>query len=69
MRQLLCEPEDRIGSQSSVSALRPDSFIQSQRRSVAFNAFSAGSVDGADEIKVIIYSSLSEALIAYFNAF
>jgi len=52
MRQFMCEPEDRIGSQASVSAIRPDSFIQSQRRSGFFSTFSGGSIDGADVIKV-----------------
>jgi protein-serine/threonine kinase len=53
MKQFLCEPEDRIGSQASVSAVRPDSFIQSQRRSGYFGTFMGGSTDGAEFIKVL----------------
>ena len=52
IRQFLCEPEDRIGSQASVSAIRPDSLILSQRRSAFFSTFTGGSIDGADVIKV-----------------
>ncbi|KAL0956360.1 hypothetical protein HGRIS_002509 [Hohenbuehelia grisea] len=52
MQQLLCEPEDRLGSQSSSSVSRPDSFVVQARRS-AFIApsGSTGSVDGAEQIK------------------
>jgi hypothetical protein len=49
MQQLLCEPEDRLGSQASTSTSRPDSLIVQARRSyIAPNH----SVDGADLIKV-----------------
>lgn len=52
MQQLLCEPEDRLGSQSSASVLRPDSMVVQARRS-AFIPQTGGtnSVDGADLIK------------------
>lgn len=53
MQQLLCEPEDRLGSQSTASVSRPDSMVVQARRS-GFMAPSgtAGNVDGADIIKV-----------------
>ena len=54
MQQLLCEPEDRLGSQASASVTRPNSMIVQARRSgfVAPAAHGAGSVDGAELIKV-----------------
>jgi len=33
MQQLLCEPEDRLGSQSSASVSRPNSIVVQSRRS------------------------------------
>lgn len=51
MRQLLCEPEDRIGSQAAASTMRPDSYIQHQRQSGFFNMLVGRSIDGADAIK------------------
>lgn len=53
MEQLLCEPEDRLGSQASASVSRPNSMIIQARRS-GFMApvGSAGSGDGASLIKV-----------------
>ncbi|KII92905.1 hypothetical protein PLICRDRAFT_37711 [Plicaturopsis crispa FD-325 SS-3] len=52
MEQLLCEPEDRLGSQASASVSRPNSMIIQARRS-GFMApvGSAGSGDGASLIK------------------
>ncbi|KAI0268802.1 kinase-like protein [Gloeopeniophorella convolvens] len=52
MQQLLCEPEDRLGSQASSSVNRPNSMIVQARRS-AFIAPSGAtrSVDGAELIK------------------
>lgn len=50
IQQLLCEPEDRLGSQSTVSVSRPNSLIIANRRSGFFP--NSGSVDGADQIKV-----------------
>ncbi|KAJ7793069.1 hypothetical protein B0H14DRAFT_2928349 [Mycena olivaceomarginata] len=50
MQQLLCEPEDRLGSQASVSVSRPKSMVMQARRS-GFMAPS-GTVDGANFIKV-----------------
>nr|GAT45446.1 kinase-like protein [Mycena chlorophos] len=49
MQQLLCEPEDRLGSQASSSVSRPNSLVMQARRSgfVAPN----GSSDGANLIK------------------
>lgn len=57
MQQLLCEPEDRLGSQASASVNRPNSMIMQARRS-GFIATSgpAGSVDGAHLIKVGHYA-------------
>lgn len=53
MQQLLCEPEDRLGSQAASSASRPDSMILQSRRSGFVNMYTGtGSVDGAELIKV-----------------
>ncbi|THH14240.1 hypothetical protein EW146_g6067 [Bondarzewia mesenterica] len=49
MKQLLCEPEDRLGSQASSSVTRPNSMIVQARRSVLMGV--SGSVDGVDLIK------------------
>ncbi|KAJ7217795.1 kinase-like protein [Mycena pura] len=49
MQQLLCEPEDRLGSQTSASVARPNSMVVQQRRS-GFVAPS-GTSDGANFIK------------------
>ncbi|KAJ7163584.1 kinase-like protein [Mycena crocata] len=49
MQQLLCEPEDRLGSQASASVSRPNSMVVQARRS-GFMAQS-GSPDGANFIK------------------
>ncbi|KAI0081239.1 kinase-like protein [Panus rudis PR-1116 ss-1] len=52
MEQLLCEPEDRLGSQSSSSVSRPNSMIVQARRSGFYApASGSGSVDGAHLIK------------------
>ncbi len=53
MRQLLCEPEDRLGSQTLSSINRPDSLIVQARRSgfVTYSGTSRGA-DGAELIKV-----------------
>lgn len=53
MQQLLCEPEDRIGSQASTSVSRPNSMVVQARRSgfMTVSGASAG-VDGAELIKV-----------------
>lgn len=58
MEQLLCEPEDRLGSQNSASVSRPDSLVIQARRSGFFNPPShvvtgggGGSVDGVELIK------------------
>lgn len=53
MQQLLCEPEDRLGSQVSSSVSRPNSLIvQSRRSGFIMPNTTSGSVDGADLIKV-----------------
>ena len=54
MEQLLCEPEDRLGSQASSSVSRPNSMIVQARRSGFITPQGAtGSVDGAHLIKVL----------------
>ena len=58
MQRLLCEPEDRLGSQSTVSTSRPNSLIVSVRRSGFFGQMGGGggaSIDGAEQIKVSLY--------------
>jgi len=56
MQRLLCEPEDRIGSQSTVSTTRPNSLIVSVRRSGFFGGGGGGgSVDGAELIKAHVW--------------
>ena len=55
MEQLLCEPEDRLGSQASSSVSRPNSMIVQARRSGFITPQGAsGSVDGAHLIKVLL---------------
>jgi protein-serine/threonine kinase len=52
MQQLLCEPEDRLGSQTSTSVSRPNSMIVQARRSALITTSGATrSVDGAELIK------------------
>lgn len=54
MQQLLCEPEDRLGSQASSSVSRPNSMIIQARRSgfLLPDGTSGRSIDGAEFIKV-----------------
>lgn len=49
MQQLLCEPEDRLGSQTTVSVSRPDSIVVQARRSGFIPP--TGKSDGARLIK------------------
>lgn len=53
MQQLLCEPEDRLGSQASSSVSRPDSLVLTARRSgfIIPNVQIGKSVDGAEYLK------------------
>jgi len=52
MEQLLCEPEDRLGSQSSASVSRSNSIAVNARQSSFIPTLSTmGNVDGADLIK------------------
>ncbi|KAL1743858.1 kinase-like domain-containing protein [Schizophyllum fasciatum] len=51
MQSLLCEPEDRLGSQASASVLRPDSMVVQARRSGFAAPNSHSGPDGADLIK------------------
>ncbi|KAG5219604.1 kinase domain-containing protein [Salix suchowensis] len=65
MQQLLCEPEDRLGSQTSASVMRPDSMVVQARRSGFINpSGSTTSVDGVEHIKV---NSNSSQLSSGFN--
>ena len=53
MQQLLCEPEDRLGSQATSSVIRPNSIVVQARRSgFVPTSGSPSSVDGAHLIKV-----------------
>ena len=56
MQQLLCEPEDRLGSQASSSVSRPNSMVVQARRSgfIYPDMKLGGSVDGAEHIKALI---------------
>jgi len=52
MQQLLCEPEDRLGSQTSSSVTRPNSMIVQARRSALITTSGVTrSVDGVELIK------------------
>jgi hypothetical protein len=53
MQQLLCEPEDRLGSQTSSSVNRPDALVAHARRSsIVPHIGSSRGNDGAEFIKV-----------------
>jgi len=51
MQQLLCEPEDRLGSQTTSSVSRPNSIVVQARRSAFIPQFGASDNDGAHLIK------------------
>ncbi|EIN11833.1 kinase-like protein [Punctularia strigosozonata HHB-11173 SS5] len=52
MQQLLCEPEDRLGSQTTASTTRPNSLVVAARRSAFIHPHNTtGSADGAELIK------------------
>jgi protein-serine/threonine kinase len=51
MQLLLCEPEDRLGSQASSSVVRPNSMIVQARRSAL--VASSGATRGGDGAEVI----------------
>ena len=62
MQQLLCEPEDRLGSQTPGSVSRPELYSTYGRRSGFMRqAGSLVSVDGAHLIKVCPDSSRSRS--------
>jgi len=66
MQQLLCEPEDRLGSQATVSVSRPDSILVQARRSGFI--LPTGNSDGAHIIKVRLspyYDLISEISYAH----
>jgi hypothetical protein len=54
MQQLLCEPEDRLGSQTSSSISRPNSIVMHARRSQFIQPGVSPDNDGAHLIKVLI---------------
>ena len=62
MQQLLCEPEDRLGSQASSSINRPDALVVQARR-IGFTTYGRISkgADGAELIKVERFGSACEA--------
>ena len=65
MEQLLCEPEDRLGSQASSSVSRPNSMIMQARRSgFIAPAGTSGNVDGANLIKVLYLTLLQFQRVA-----
>ncbi|PPR02421.1 hypothetical protein CVT26_011389 [Gymnopilus dilepis] len=51
MQQLLCEPEDRLGSQTTSSVSRPNSIVVQARRSAFIPQLGSSSNDGAHLIK------------------
>jgi len=51
MQQLLCEPEDRLGSQASSSVVRPNSMIVQARRSALITP--SGATRGGDGAELI----------------
>lgn len=58
MKALLCEPEDRLGSQASASVFRPDSLaIQARRSGFIISASRTG--DGAEMIKACLLRTAS----------
>jgi protein-serine/threonine kinase len=65
MELLLCEPEDRLGSQGGSAGSRPNSYIMQARRSGFIATYgSSGSVDGAEHIKVgLLVRRMSEPYI------
>jgi len=69
MQQLLCEPEDRLGSQTSASVSRPNSIVVQSRRSgfIPQPGVSAEN-DGAHLIKVIEFP-LQERSTVKFDSF
>lgn len=54
MKALLCEPEDRLGSQASASVFRPDSLAIQARRS-GFIIPASRTSDGAEMIKACLF--------------
>lgn len=68
MESLLCEPEDRLGSQASASVTRPNSMIMQARRSAFFPTVgSSGSVDGAEHIKVRTVAHRQHAFMRFLR--
>jgi protein-serine/threonine kinase len=63
MQQLLCESEDRLGSQASSSTMRPNSQIINARRS-GFVA-TTSSVDGAELIMVGVFQHRKSCLLFF----
>jgi hypothetical protein len=59
MQQLLCEPEDRLGSQTSSSVSRPNSVVMQARRSQFIQPGISPDNDGAHLIKVWIPATVA----------
>jgi protein-serine/threonine kinase len=63
MQQLLCEPEDRLGSQAAASVSRPNSLlVQSRRSGFVPPLGQTQSVDGAYIIKVCLGTRIQKQL-------
>jgi protein-serine/threonine kinase len=59
LQQLLCEPEDRLGSQASASVIRPDSLaVQARLGTWPVSPWNDDAGDGASKIKVCLTSSM-----------
>lgn len=68
MEQLLCEAEDRLGSQASSSISRPNSMIVQSRRSGFITPMgTSGTVDGAHLIKVKLNCVISVPILTSFT--
>lgn len=69
MERLLCEPEDRIGSEASSSVVRPNSLIMQERRSgfILPNVGKGKSVDGAEYIKVMVIRIVLNRVLLSFS--
>lgn len=67
MQQLLCEPEDRLGSQTSASVSRPKSIaVQSRRSGFIPQPGVSAENDGAHLIKVTLDSCTSMETCLHF---
>lgn len=51
IQQLICEPEDRLGSRTSAQTRRPRAISAAERRSGIISNAASGVRDGGDELK------------------